>query len=131
MGFWDSKDQFLMVTDPIVSGVDQVDKSIDDVLSQCTSFKQMTEALNEVLRQAIKRGFKFSTSKFKICNRIKFGGFIVSASNTGVVTNIIFHHINFNQRKSFFFIKSSGSTYIFQKEKKNLLCKGDILAISN
>ena len=38
MGYSDSSDQFLMATDPIVAGVDRVDKSIDDVLGQCRSF---------------------------------------------------------------------------------------------
>ena len=40
MGYSDSSDQFLMATDPIVAGVDRVDKSIDDVLGQCNHSKR-------------------------------------------------------------------------------------------
>ena len=53
MVYSDSSDQFLIHSDPLVRGIKQVDKSVDDILGQCTSFNHLATCLNEILTCAI------------------------------------------------------------------------------
>ena len=86
MGYSDSSDQFLLHTDPLVRGIPRVEKSVDDILGQCTGFQHLAQCLDEVLTRAIGAGYKFSLKKFRILNNLKFGGFNLDADRTGDVT---------------------------------------------
>ena len=71
-----SGDEFCIHTDKILEGEEGTQKMVDDILIYGKDEKELSQRVEEVLKQAEQHGLTLSKSKAKWGSRIKFAGFI-------------------------------------------------------
>ena len=81
MGLCPSGDIFNIKTQQMLKGVEGVHKSINDLLIEARSNKEMYSKLRIILQNCLEAGIILHPKKFKIGTHVKFGGFSLDSSD--------------------------------------------------
>ena len=73
----------------MISGILGVHKSIDDVLVEAKSKKEMYAKLFQIFSNCRRDGIILHPDKFKLNTRIKFGGFVLDCADQSVGPKIL------------------------------------------
>ena len=85
MGLNLSGDEFNKKTDEAFIGIPGVGKLIDDLLVQSSTLAELRVRGEEVLVKAREAGITLSSTKRQVGGTVRFGGYIISADDDGVV----------------------------------------------
>ena len=83
MGLKPSSDFFNIQSDKCLQGVEGALKSVDDVLTQVSSCRDIKERLIKLFCNFEQFNVKIKTSKFCIGDCVRFGGFLSGADKEG------------------------------------------------
>ena len=84
MGLKPSSDIFNIQSDKCLQGVVGALKSVDDVLTQASSYRDLKERLINLFCNFEQFNVKIKTSKFCVGESVCFGGFLCGANEEGV-----------------------------------------------
>ena len=79
-GFKPSSDVFNIQSDRCTRGVPEALKSVDDVLTQGRTYRELKHRLIILFKQFRHYNIKIKTSKFRIGQSVRFGGFICGSN---------------------------------------------------
>ena len=89
MGLSPSGDIFNIRTAQMIEGIPGVHKSIDDVLVEAKSKKEMYVKLFQIFSNCRRDGIILHPDKFKLGTRVKFGGFVLDCTDQSVGPKIL------------------------------------------
>lgn len=80
-GLCASSDEFLRRSDQLVESIPGVHKLVDDILILGTTLDQLEQRIDKVLTRMREGNMTISKAKFKISQRVSFGGFLLTPNH--------------------------------------------------